>query len=109
MSIGEQSGEANLVDKPAGIGCVFAMLGINAALIGLLAFSFLHGPYSSYEQELWYRYGSLSFLFIGAILPAVALWFGAGRSQKAVIALLIWMMASLLGCVIYAFFSGGGI
>lgn len=85
------------------------MLGINALLIGLLAFSFSHGPYSSREQELWYRYGSIGFLIAGAVLPAVALLLGAARYQWAVIALIMWMLAILMACFVYAMFSGGGV
>jgi fatty acid desaturase len=85
------------------------MLAINALLIGLLAFSFSHGPYSSREQELWYRYGSIGFLIAGAILPVIALWFGALRSQWAVIALTTWMIIVLIACFLYALFSGGGV
>ncbi|MCE7795381.1 hypothetical protein LWE61_02290 [Sphingobium sufflavum] len=109
MSIIEQSGEVAVAEKPGGIGCVYVMLGINAILIGLLAFSFSHGPYSSREQELWYRYGPLGFLLAGVILPTIAFRFGVLRSQRAVVGLLIWMIATLMACLIYALFSGGGI
>lgn len=88
---------------------MLVVLAINAVLIGLLAFSFSHGPYSSQEQELWYRYGSIVFLVAGVILPAIALCFGAMRFQWAVIALTVWMIAVLAAALIYAFFSGGGV
>lgn len=85
------------------------VLGINALLIGLLAFSFAWGPYSSPQQELWYRYGSIGFLLAGAVLPATALWLGAMRSQRAIVAIIVWMIAVLAACVVYAFLSGGGV
>ena len=78
-----------MTEKPSGTGCLLVMLGINALLIGLLAFSFSHGPYSSRGQELWYRYGSIGFLVAGAVLPALALWLGALRSRWAIIALTV--------------------
>jgi hypothetical protein len=85
------------------------MLGINALLIGLAALSFSQGPYSSTEQELWYRYGSLGFLLGGAIIPAIALLSGARRSALAITLLTAWMFAALFGFLIYAFYSGGGV
>lgn len=109
MSIIKQFGEVGVTEKPSGVGCVSAMLGINAILIGLLALSFSHRPYSSHEQELWYRYGSLGFLLVGVIIPGAAFWFGALRSQRAIVGLFIWMIATLIACLIYALLSGGGV
>jgi hypothetical protein len=85
------------------------MLAINGALMGLLALSFTRGPYSSTEQELWYRYGSLAFVLGGAVLPAVAVLFGINRWPWAIVALTVWMVATLLAFVGYAMFSGGGV
>jgi hypothetical protein len=104
-----EAGEAAVTGKPGGTGCVLAMLGLNALLIGLLAFSFSQGPYSSREQEVWYRFGSIGFLVAGVVLPGIALWFGAMRSQLAITALVVWMFAVLMACVVYALFSGGGV
>jgi hypothetical protein len=42
-----------------GIGCSWALLALNTLFMGLLTASFVQGPYSSSQQELWYRYGSL--------------------------------------------------
>lgn len=96
---------------PAGkeIGCIAILFGVNALVIGTIALSFGNGPYSSWEQELWYRYGSLGFLFLGVILPAAALALGARRSQVAMTALVMWMLAVLLVCCGYAINSSGGI
>lgn len=73
-------------------GCVWSMLGVNAVIIGLLTLSYTQGPYSSWEQELWYRYGSLAFLSGGVILPAIAMLLGASRSRK-MMGLLVALMA----------------
>jgi hypothetical protein len=51
------------------IGCAWALLSVNALLMGLLAASFVQGPYSSGEQELWYRYGSLGFFLAWLLCP----------------------------------------
>jgi hypothetical protein len=77
--------------------------------MGLLALSFGSGPYSSREQEIWYRYGSLGFLMIGAVLPALVLAVGAHRSSALSIALACWMVAALLAWAYYALMSGGGV
>jgi len=100
-----ETGEQSRVE---GIGCAWTLLGVNAVLMGLLAASFVRGPYSSSEQELWYRYGSLGFFLAGAALPAIAL-FAAGRSRWIVIASTLWMLTVLLGFAWFAMMSGGGV
>ena len=90
-------------------GCAWSLLALNALLMGLAAFSFSQGPYSSEEQELWYRYGSLSFLLGGAIIPAVALLSFARKSALAVSLLSAWMVTAFLGFLIYVGFSSGGV
>jgi protein-S-isoprenylcysteine O-methyltransferase Ste14 len=95
-------------NRVEGIGCAWALLVVNTALMGLFAVSFVKGPYSSSEQELWYRYGSLSFFLAGAALPAIAL-FAARRSRWVVIASTVWMLTVLLGFAWFAMMSGGGV
>lgn len=94
---------------PFGIGCASSMLVLNILLPGMLAWSFTQGPYSSREQELWYRYGSIAFLMSGAILPGVALAAGAWRSRPAVRVLTAWMLGTLTAAFCYAALSGGGV
>ena len=91
-----------------GIGCAWALLGVNAMLMGLVAASFVRGSYSSSAQELWYRYGALAFFLAGAALPAIALFAGR-RSRWIVIASTAWMIALLLAFVWFGMMSGGGI
>jgi hypothetical protein len=98
-----------MTEKRQGLGCTLTLLGINVVIIGLIAAGFATGSYSSWEQELWYRYGSLGFLMVGVILPAVALTFGPRRSPVMVIGLTGIMLVALMGCLIYATVSGGGI
>ncbi len=98
-----------MTEKPTGFGCAATLVGINGLLMGLLALAFARGPYSSLEQELWYRYGSLGFVLIGAVLPAVALMLGVRRSQWGLVALVLWMIATLFAFVVYALRSGGGV
>jgi hypothetical protein len=100
-----QADEQNRVE---GIGCAWALLGVNAVLMGLLAATFMQGPYSSTEQELWYRYGSLGFFLAGAALPAIALFAGR-RSRWVVIASTTWMLTLLLAFAWFAMMSGGGV
>lgn len=88
---------------------MLVMLGINALLIGLLAFSFSHGPYSSRGQELWYRYGSIGFFVAGVVFPAIAMRLRAIRSEWAIIAITVWMIAVFTTCFFYALASGGGV
>lgn len=98
-----------MTDKQEGSGCLVAILGINGLLMGLFALGFSQGPYSSQEQELWYRYGSISFLLGGAVLPGFALLLGAKRAPWAVISLTVWMVAALCAFAVYVFHSGGGV
>lgn len=88
---------------------MLTLLAVNTLLIGLLAFSFAQGPYSSHRQEVWYRYGSLGFLLGGVALPTIALLFGAARSRRAVTLLIRWMTAAFLTCFAYACLSTGGV
>ena len=102
-------------DEPAsglsaqGVGCAYVAAGLNILLMGLVAFSFSHGPYSSWEQEKWYRYGSLGFLVIGALLPAAVLALGARRSPVMIWVIGYWLVFGLLGFSYYALMSGGGV
>ena len=93
--------------RPPG-GCAVAMLAINTALIGLLTASMTQGPYSSHEQEIWYRYGSLGFFVAGSVLPAIALFAGR-RSRWVTVASIAWMAAILLAFLWYAMMSSGGV
>jgi len=98
-----------VTDKAQGFGCAVSVIALNTLLMGLLASTFVRGPYSSWGQEVWYRYGSLGFLLFGAILPAVALALGARRSRPLIIALTVWMLATLFFSLAYALMSGGGV
>jgi asparagine N-glycosylation enzyme membrane subunit Stt3 len=91
-----------------GIGCARTVLAVNTVLIGLVAFSFAQGPYSSGEQELWYRYGSLAFFLAGSVLPAIALFLGR-RSPLVLLVSLSWMFVVLLAFAGYVMASGGGV
>lgn len=108
MSPREPSDGRHVV-RDGGIGCVIALIALNALLMGLLVSAFAFGQYSSVGQEIWYRYGSLGFLFGGAILPAVALALGARRSQAFMRVLISWMLVALFACCVYAMTSGGGV
>ncbi len=105
----EAGGDVGLNNKRKGLGCAMTLAGVNTLLMGLLALGFATGPYSSQDQEIWYRYGSLGFLLGGAILPAAALLSGARRSPALIIALTVWMLAALVSWAAYAFNSGGGV
>ena len=89
------------------IGCASVLIGLNALLMGPLFLGFSEGPYPSFKQELWYGYGSLGFLLAGAVLPALALFLGVGRSATAMTILVGWMVAMLGACLVYVVVSGG--
>ncbi|WP_207793833.1 hypothetical protein, partial [Polymorphobacter multimanifer] len=91
-----------------GVGCAWTMLAVNVAIIGLLTASMVQGPYSSPEQELWYRYGSLGFLIAGVGLPAFVL-VAIRRSRSVVVSATAWMVAILLAFVWYGAMSSGGV
>ena len=88
---------------------MWSIVAVNTVLIGLLTLSFAQGPYSSWDQELWYRYGSLSFLFAGVVFPAIALLTGASRSRRLLGMLATWLAAVFIAFVYYAMMSGGGV
>ena len=91
-----------------GIGCAPTALAVNTLLTGLVTASFAQGPYSSAEQELWYRYGSLAFFVGGTILPGAAL-FTWRHSRWVLGACVAWMAASFVAFVWYVMMSGGGV
>ena len=99
----------NRLPRPRMLGCAWSILIINGLVIGLAALSFSQGPYSSAEQELWYRYGSLALLAVGVILPGLLLLLGARRRPWAVSILIIWMVAAFAAFLVYAFYGGGGV
>jgi hypothetical protein len=100
--------EKQQTNNSSAIGCALILLGINTVLIGLTAASFAQGPYSSPQQELWYRYGSLAFLAVGSIVPAIGL-LAARRSRTAIGASVALMAATFFAFVWYAMMSGGGV
>jgi hypothetical protein len=81
---------------------------LNTLFMGLLTANFVQGPYSSSQQELWYRYGSLGLFLVGAVLPAFALVYGR-RSFWIVAAATVWMLLILLTFVWFGMMSGGGV
>ena len=92
----------------SGIGCALAALGVNTLLIGLVTASFTQGPYSSDEQELWYRYGSIAFFVVGSVLPGIAL-FAWRQSRRVLGASVASMAATLIVFVWYVTMSRGGV
>jgi len=99
--------ETHRLEPIEGIGCGWTLVAINTALMGLCAASFVRGPFSSFEQELWYRYGSIGFLLAGAALPAVILL--RGRPRWLVYATAPWMLTALLSFAGWVMVSGGGV
>lgn len=100
------------LEKPTtanGKGCAITLACINLAVMGLLASTFSTGPFSSVEQELWYRYGSLGFLLLGAVLPGAAMLLGARRYPVVIAVSTVWMIAVWLPFAGYVLNSGGGV
>ncbi|HEX7694373.1 MAG TPA: hypothetical protein VF409_07775 [Sphingomonas sp.] len=95
--------------QDSGIGCVIALIALNALVMGFLVLGFAFGSYSSFGQEVWYRYGSLGFLICGAILPAAVLVLRARRSPGMMLLMISWLFFTLVACVAYAMMSGGGV
>ena len=90
-------------------GCSLAIVAINTIAMASLASSFATGPYSSWLQEAWYRYGSLGFLFGGAVLPGIGIITIGRHRYWLSVTLTLWMVVALFLCAGYAFQSGGGI
>ena len=85
------------------------MLGINALIIGYFALSFGLGPYSSGEQELWYRGGSLAFLVLGVLLPGGLVILRPEAARKISVTINVWLLIALFAFFPYLLFSGGGV
>lgn len=100
--------EAGSKNQGQGVGCAWFLLAINTVLIGLLTASFVQGPYSSVEQEFWYRYCSIAFFSAGSVLPAIAL-FILRRSRAVIAASTTWMLIVLLAFAWFAMMSRGGV
>jgi hypothetical protein len=90
------------------VGDAWTMLVVNVVLIGFLTASMVQGPYSSREQEVWYRFGSLGFFTAGVVLPAAGL-FAIRRSRLVIAALNTWMLAVLLAFLWFGAMSSGGV
>ena len=84
------------------------MVVVNFVTIGLIALSFAQVRYSSLSQELWYRYGSLGLLVVGAIAPAVLILVRTPRSRSGMALLTAWVIAIFFVSWIYAMYSSGG-
>jgi hypothetical protein len=97
------------VAQNSDLGCATVFVVINGLLTGLVSMSFGARPYSSWEQELFYRYGSMAFLIFGAILPGVVLFVYGRRIAWAAKASVVWMFFVMLGFFSYIFNSGGGV
>lgn len=95
-------------DRAGNVGDAWTMLVVNVIFIGFLATSMVQGPYSSHEQEVWYRYGSICFFIAGVIFPAVVL-FVMRQSRLIVVSANVWMFAILLGFVLFGAMSSGGV
>src|SRR5262245_31745655 len=96
-------------ENRSGAGCAWSILCFNALIMGLTALTFSQGPYSSWEQELGYRYYSIGFLLGGAILPAVALLSLARRWTWISAVLAVWMLAVFVAFLGYLMLAGGGV
>jgi hypothetical protein len=89
--------------------CAFTLIAFNMLLMGFVAFFFSQGPYSSDVQEYSYRYMSIGFVFVGAILPAILLKLYGSRSAFVNLAIIAWGLVTLLAFFIYLFLSRGGV
>ena len=96
-----------MLKRGEGLGCAVALAILNLVLMGIVAVSFSQGPYSSLEQEQWYRHRSLAFLVLGALVPIVVLYFGR-KKPMLVATTTTWMAGALLLFVGYLMYSGGG-
>lgn len=96
-------------EKGDGFGCAVMLVAFNILAMGLVAFSFSQGPYSSDVQEYWYRYRSIGFLLGGAILPAIVLKLYGHRSAFVNLAVVAWGLIALIAFLGYVAYSSGGV
>ena len=82
---------------------------INSVIFGLVALAFARGPYSSFEQELWCRWGSLGLLFAAGLIPALIAFRWRQAPGWAATLLGFWCgVAGFVG-LNFALLSGGGV
>lgn len=105
----DPGGEAGVKAEGGGFGCAVMLIAFNLLVMGLTAFSFSQGSYSSDIQEYWYRYASVGFLLVGAVIPAIVLKLYGRRSAFANQAVVLWGMIVFLAFFSYILNSGGGV
>lgn len=86
-----------------------ALLAVNAVVMGFFTFSFAQGPYSSVEQELWYRWVSIAFFVGGVVFPAGLAAIRPLTVKRNRMAMNIWLAITLFAFFAYLFSSGGGV
>ncbi len=96
-------------EEGGGFGCAVMLVAFNILVMALVASFFSQGPYSSDVQEYWYRYASIGFLLVGAVLPAIALKLYGRRSALVNQVIVVWGLIALVAFFYYVFHSGGGV
>ena len=88
------------------------LIGLNALLMVPLAALFVVGPFPGGEQMLWYRCGSLAFVFAGVILPVLVFsgfaWTSTMSQLNVSVQLAVpaWVQARALGTYLMTFQGG---
>ena len=85
------------------------LLVINIIVIGFFALSRAQGPYSSFEQELVYRYGSLAFFVAGVVIPCICLVLFQVFVRQHITVASVWLVATLFAFIIYGAATSGGV
>lgn len=89
-------------------GCAIFLLIANIGFLGLLALALAQGPYSSFEQKVWYRYGTLSLLLAGVVLPGFLLVLKR-QSRRGNGTACGLMGGTFVLAIFYGVMSGGGV
>lgn len=107
--MGEKDEIPAVSSVPPGWGCATTLGVFNISVIGIITVPLAIRGYASSEQALWYRYGSLAFLLVGALTPMAVLLAYGRRSPRAVVAVTMWMIVALLLWTGWLLNSGGGV
>lgn len=85
------------------------MILVNAVAIGFFAFTLVAEPLPAGHPLIRLRDGSLGFLALGVLLPALVLALFARRSRYVPVAMTLWMLTVLAAFFVYAAIFGGGV
>ena len=88
---------------------VSLLLVVNTIFIGFMTMARIRGPYSSHEQLILYRYGSLALFAAGVLIPWICFVFFRKFVERHTILASVWLAATLSAVIIWGAALSGGV